>query len=76
MDEEDLRPRAAAPAGVTRDLRTLSIDELEAYVAELGREAARVEAEVARRRDVRGAADALFRKPPGGGGGGGGERQG
>ena len=65
MDEEDLRPRATAPAGVTRDLKTLSLDELEAYVADLGREAARVEAEVARRRDVRGAADALFRKPPG-----------
>ena len=61
MDEDELRPRA--PAGVRRELKTLSIDELEAYVAELRGEAARVEAEIARRRDVRGAADALFRKP-------------
>lgn len=72
MDEEDLRPRSASAVvgggSVTRDLKTLSIDELEAYVADLRREAVRVEAEVARRRDVRGAADALFRKPPAGGG--------
>ncbi len=62
MDEEELRPRA--PAGVRRELKTLSVDELQAYVAELRGEAARVEAEIQRRRDVRGAADALFRKPP------------
>jgi uncharacterized small protein (DUF1192 family) len=61
MDEEELRPRA--PAGVRRELKTLSVDELQAYVAELRDEAARVEAEIQRRRDVRGAADALFRKP-------------
>ncbi len=61
MDEEELRPRA--PAGVRRELKTLSVDELQAYVAELRGEAARVEAEIERRRDVRGAADALFRKP-------------
>lgn len=63
MDEEDLRPRRAAPAGLTRELKTLSVDELEAYVADLRREAVRVEGEIARRRDVRSAADALFRKP-------------
>jgi uncharacterized small protein (DUF1192 family) len=61
MDEEELRPRA--PAGVRRELKTLSVDELQAYVGELREEAARVEAEIQRRRDVRGAADALFRKP-------------
>ena len=64
MDEEELRPRRAASAGaVTRELKTLSVDELEAYVAELRREAARVEGEIVRRRDVRSAAEALFRKP-------------
>ena len=61
VEEEELRPRA--PAGVTRELKTLSIAELEAYVADLRGEIARVEAEIVRRRDVRGAADALFRKP-------------
>ncbi len=61
VEEEELRPRA--PAGVTRELKTLSIAELEAYVAGLRGEIARVEAEIVRRRDVRGAADALFRKP-------------
>jgi uncharacterized small protein (DUF1192 family) len=64
MDDEELRPRRAA-AGVARELKTLSFDELEAYVAELKREAARVEGEIVRRRDVRSAADALFRKPAG-----------
>jgi uncharacterized small protein (DUF1192 family) len=67
MDEEEPRPRA--PAGVRRDLKTLSIDELQAYVAELRGEADRVEGEVARRREVRGAAEALFRKSAGGGAG-------
>ena len=61
VEKEELRPRA--PAGVTRELKTLSIAELEAYVADLRGEIARVEAEIVRRRDVRGAADALFRKP-------------
>lgn len=64
MDDEELRPRLAA-AGVARELKTLSVDELEAYVADLKREAARVEGEIVRRRDVRSAADALFRKPAG-----------
>ena len=64
MDDEELWPRRAASAGaVTRELKTLSVDELEAYVAELRREAARVEGEIVRRRDVRSAAEALFRKP-------------
>jgi uncharacterized small protein (DUF1192 family) len=63
IDEEELlRPRA--PGGVRRELKTLSVDELQAYAAELRAEASRVEAEIVRRREVRGAADALFRKPP------------
>lgn len=60
MDEDDLRPRA--PASVARDLKTLSVEELQAYVVELRREITRVEGEIARRRDVRGAAEALFRR--------------
>ena len=61
LEEDELRPRA--PAGIRRELKTLSIAELEAYVAELRGEIVRVEAEILRRRDVRGAADALFRTP-------------
>jgi uncharacterized small protein (DUF1192 family) len=67
MDEEDLRPRTASKA-LARDLRTLSVEDLRAYVVELRNEMERVEAEIARRQDVRGAAEALFRKSGGSGG--------
>jgi uncharacterized small protein (DUF1192 family) len=61
LDEEEQRPRPSKAAA--RDLRTLSIADLENYVAELKAEIERVQGEIAKRRDVRGAADALFRKP-------------
>lgn len=61
MDDEEPRPKPATGPG--RDLRTLSVVELERYVAELRAEIARVEGELAKRRDVRSAAEALFRKP-------------
>jgi uncharacterized small protein (DUF1192 family) len=60
MDEEEVRIRPVT--GIGRDLRTLSIDELEAYAGQLRAEMARVDAETARRRNVRSAADALFRR--------------
>jgi uncharacterized small protein (DUF1192 family) len=63
MDEEEPRPRPSA--GLGRDLRTLGVAELEAYLGELRAEIVRVEAEIGRRRDVRSAAEALFRKPQG-----------
>jgi uncharacterized small protein (DUF1192 family) len=63
MDEDEPRPRPSTGPG--RDLRTLSIVELEAYRAQLRDEIARVEAEMAKRQDVRSAAEALFRKPGG-----------
>jgi uncharacterized small protein (DUF1192 family) len=66
MDEEDLRPRTASKA-LARELRTLSVEDLRAYVVELRNEMERVEAEIARRQDVRGAAEALFRKSGGSG---------
>ena len=66
MDEEDLRPRTAGKA-LARELRTLSVEDLRAYVVELRNEMERVEAEIARRQDVRGAAEALFRKSGGSG---------
>lgn len=63
MDDEEPRPRPATGPG--RELRTLSVIELEAYITQLRAEIARVEAELAKRRDVRSAAEALFRKPDG-----------
>jgi uncharacterized small protein (DUF1192 family) len=63
FDEEEPRSRAAPT--VARDLRTLSVADLEAYAVDLEAEAARVRSEIAQRRDVRGAADAFFRKPAG-----------
>lgn len=62
MDEEEVRIRPAT--GIGRDLRSLSIGEMEAYVAALRAEIARVEGEIAKRRDVRGAAEAMFHRPP------------
>jgi uncharacterized small protein (DUF1192 family) len=62
MDEDEVRPAPAVSIG--RDLRTLSVADLEAYVEALRGEIERVRAEIARRQDVRGAAEALFRRPP------------
>ena len=64
MFEEDDRPRAKAEPTLNRDLRTLSVADLEGYITAMEAEIARVRAELARRRDVRGAAEALFRKAP------------
>lgn len=62
MEEEEPRPKPTF--GVGRDLRALSVVELEGYVAELRAEIARVEAALARQRDVRSAAEALFKPRP------------
>jgi uncharacterized small protein (DUF1192 family) len=64
MEEEESRPQP--PAGLGRDLRTLSVADLEAYIATMQDEIARVQAELVRRQDVRGAAEALFKKPSAG----------
>lgn len=58
-DDEQVRVRPET--GVGRDLRGLSVADLEAYTAALRAEITRVEQEAAKRRDVRGAADALFK---------------
>ncbi len=62
---EEYEPRPKPSTGLGRDLRTLSVADLEAYVAAMAEETARVRAELARRKDVRGAAEALFKKPAG-----------
>lgn len=59
LDDEHPRPKPAS--GVARDLKPLSVDDLVAYTTELKAEMARVEAEIGKRRDVRGAAEAAFK---------------
>ena len=63
MDEDEPRPKP--PTGLGRDLRLLSSADLEAFIRELEAEIGRVRAELAKRHDVRSAAEALFR-PRGG----------
>lgn len=63
MDEEDVPKRMSVAPSLPRPLSGLSVDELEAYLAALKAEIGRVEGELVRRRDVRGAAEALFKRP-------------
>ena len=60
MDIEDLEPRKKKQA--LRDLTTLSIQELEEYIAELKAEIARVEADIGKKSSHRGAAEAFFKR--------------
>jgi len=62
--EEEQARRPVQPS-VPRPLAGLSIEELQAWLATLRAEIGRVEVELAQRRDVRGAAEALFKKPSG-----------
>ncbi|MEO1018363.1 MAG: DUF1192 domain-containing protein [Pseudomonadota bacterium] len=61
MDEEDVKPRPQSvfPA----NLDTMSVENLKDYTAALKMEIERVAAEIAKRSDVRSAAEALFKKP-------------
>lgn len=59
-EEQEIRVRPAT--GIGRDLGALSVADLHAYVAALQGEIERVRAEIARRADVRGAAEALFKR--------------
>ncbi|MFO1037055.1 MAG: DUF1192 domain-containing protein [Geminicoccaceae bacterium] len=59
MDEEEVRIRPTT--GIGRNLAPMSIDEMEEYVTRLQGEIARVQAELSKRKDVRGAAEALFK---------------
>lgn len=64
MEEEEVRIRPKA--GIGCDLAGLSVEDLAAYIQALKAEILRVEGELARRADVRGAAEALFkRREPG-----------
>ncbi|MEZ5848244.1 MAG: DUF1192 domain-containing protein [Geminicoccaceae bacterium] len=64
MFEED-EPKRKVAHELGQPLASLSVEELKRYVEALVAERARVEAEIARRSDVRSAAEALFRKPAG-----------
>lgn len=66
MEEEEVRPPQAR--ALFQPLEGLSEADLTAYRMDLEREIARVDAELARRRSVRSAAEALFRSRPAEGG--------
>jgi uncharacterized small protein (DUF1192 family) len=61
MDEDEVRPKQEL--GFPRPLAGFSIEDLRAYIVAMRAEIERVEAEIAKRQDVRGAAEALFRPP-------------
>jgi len=60
MEEEDLEPRNKRPA--PKDLSTLGVAELEAYIAGLEAEIARARDEIAARLAQRRGAEGLFRR--------------
>lgn len=60
MDEE--LPKKKVESRIGAPLDNASVGELEDYIAELEAEIARVRAALAKRADVRSAAEALFRK--------------
>lgn len=59
MDLEDLEPRNKKPK--PRDLDTLGVDELEAYIEELRAEIARVKEKLAAKQAYLTGADSLFK---------------
>jgi uncharacterized small protein (DUF1192 family) len=62
MDWDELKPKPAKSVAIGENLETLSLGELEARIAALHGEIARVEAEIARKKKQASAADALFKK--------------
>ena len=59
MDPDELEPRK--PKAALKDLSTLSIEELQDYIASLQAEIARTEAMITSKSAHRGAADAFFK---------------
>jgi uncharacterized small protein (DUF1192 family) len=60
MDDEDLDPKRKTPK--KKDLTPLSIDELEAYIADMEGEILRVREAIAAKRKQRGGAESLFKR--------------
>ena len=63
--EEPAEPRRPLSSIFPRPMGGLSVDELTDYIVALQQEIGRAEAEVAKRRQVRGAAEARFRPSSG-----------
>ncbi len=59
MEEDEVRPERTVPE-LGGSLERMSVEELEAYLEALKAEIVRVETELARKRAVRDAAEALF----------------
>lgn len=62
MDWDDLKPKVPAGAMLGEDLTKLSVAELEARVAALKTEIARVEVELTAKRSHEAAAAAIFKR--------------
>ncbi len=60
MDPDELEPLKAVPP--KKNLEVMGIEELEAYIAELETEIARVKAAIGAKHSVRAGAEALFRR--------------
>ncbi len=60
MDEEDLQPKRQKPA--PKILDSLSIEELEQYIADLETEIRRVKAAIGAKQSHRSGADQFFKK--------------
>ena len=60
MEPEDLLPRSVAPQ--RRNLDPMSVEELEAYIAELEAEIARVRLDIEKTTKHRSRADSLFKR--------------
>jgi uncharacterized small protein (DUF1192 family) len=64
MEEPEIRIKPNT--GIGRDLTIMSVEELERFITALEGEIVRARAELKRKADVRGAAEALFKRPAGG----------
>ncbi|MCG8361094.1 MAG: DUF1192 domain-containing protein [Kiloniellales bacterium] len=60
MDWQDLEPRTKKPK--PKDLEAMGVEELEAYLAELEAEAARVREKIEAKKTYLSGADALFKR--------------
>jgi uncharacterized small protein (DUF1192 family) len=61
IDEDD-RPKKKVAHEIGQDLALLSVEELEARIALMQTEIARLEADTARKRSTRAAADQFFKR--------------
>jgi uncharacterized small protein (DUF1192 family) len=62
MDWDDLAPKPKKGIALGEDLKTLSVSELEARIAELDQEIERVKAEIAAKKAHEAAAAAVFKR--------------